>query len=98
MRFRADLEQYSAVLGVEQDSDMVVLARYEFHGTHAGWHVHASCKNVRNIVSGRLHSQLHSRFPKQGAFHRHDRFDVTEDSAADKAITKFRLYGPGTLL
>ena len=98
VRFRPYLGQYSAVLGVEEDGDMVVLSRYEFHGTHPGWHVHAACKNVSNIVSGRLLSQIHLRIPKQGKFHRHDKFDVTEDSAADKAITKFRLYGPGTLL
>jgi hypothetical protein len=99
VKFRPDLENYAAVLGLEQsDGDMVVLARYEFHGSHPGWHVHAACKNVRDIEPGRLHSPLHSRMPRRGGRHRDDRFGVTLLSATDKAVKKFRLYGPDTLL
>src|SRR5580700_3360815 len=50
--FRADLEKYAAYLGLEDSGDMTVLARYEFHGTHVGWHTHAACGEDA-IVSGR---------------------------------------------
>lgn len=98
VRFRADVEQYAAILGLEDSGDMTVLARYEFHGTHPGWHVHAACKNEQSIVSGRLFSQLHSRFPLGSGFHRSTEFRVTEENAAAIAVDKFGLYGPGRLL
>ena len=98
VRFRADLEQYAAILAMDDGGDMTVLARYEFHGTHPGWHVHACCENVHEIVPGRLLSPLHSRLPENGRFHRNTRFGVTRENAADMAIAKFGLYGPGTLL
>lgn len=50
--YRTDKEQYRAVLAMEQERDMTVLASYEFHGTHPGWHVVATCEEVTDAPKG----------------------------------------------
>ena len=90
--FRADLEKYAAWLGQEQDSDMIVLARYEFHGTHPGWHTHAACEREDQITPGRSNTPLHLRIPKARTKHRRLEFQVTEENGVDIAGKAFKLH------
>jgi hypothetical protein len=39
-------------LAIEDDRDMTVLASYEFHGTHPGWHLLATCDEIATVPSG----------------------------------------------
>lgn len=90
--FRQDLEKYAAWLGQEHDSDMVVLARYEFHGNHPGWHTHAVCGNEDEIIPGRSNTPLHVRIPMTRSQHRRLQFHVTEENGADIASKAFKLH------
>ena len=90
--FRADLEKYFAWFGQEQADDMLVLARYEFHGSHPGWHIHAVCKKEDELTPGRVNTPLHSRIPKSRSRHRNIDFKITEQNAADIASKAFKLY------
>lgn len=90
--FRPDLEKYQAHLGVMRSGDMAVLASYEFHGTHPGWHVHAACGKENEVVPGRLARDCHRRIPSVGGWHRKTTFSVSEQNAVDIAAEVFGLY------
>ena len=55
--FNIAKEQYRAVLGLEHERDMSVLASYEFHGTHPGWHLHGSCGDIEIIPQGSMRGE-----------------------------------------
>ncbi len=51
--YRTDKEQFSALLGVTDDSeDTKIVARLEFHGTHGGWHIHYASDELESVPSG----------------------------------------------
>ena len=50
--FNLSKQQYRATLAIEDDRDMTVLASYEFHGTHPGWHLLATCDEIATVPSG----------------------------------------------
>jgi hypothetical protein len=81
--YRLDLEKYCAYLGEERDGDMHVLCRYEFHGTHECWHVHAACREDASAISpGRTSPPGLRRLPDGKAKHRSVVFDVTTNDRA----------------
>ncbi|MEJ2121430.1 MAG: hypothetical protein P8Z76_12115 [Alphaproteobacteria bacterium] len=91
--YSLDKEQYRATLGVENARDLSVVASYEFHGTHPGWHVQAACGDIDSIPAGMMRGPWQSRFPKARRFHRRDHFGIKDDSGAlDPAAEFFRLH------
>lgn len=85
-------EQYQATLGQENDGDMKVLASYEFHGTHPGWHVHSVCGDISNVPVGRYKGDWKKRIPKGRKFHRKQGFGVKKENALSIAYEFFGLY------
>lgn len=93
-------EQYRATLAIEHPRDLAVLASYEFHGTHAGWHLLAACGEIEEVPQGVMRGPWQSRYP--GARHRHRKqeFGIADDQQALAAAANFfRLHKTeGTLV
>jgi hypothetical protein len=87
--FNLAKEQFRATLALEQDRDMSVIASYEFHGTHPGWHVHGACGDVNLIPSGCMRTEGQKRLPAPRATHRRVDFNVTDDDTALEMAAKF---------
>lgn len=79
--YRSDKEEYGAYLAQIEGADSKVVARYEYHATHAGWHIHANCETDLT-PSGRIGGNIHKRFPKAGHKHRRTDFGITSDEVA----------------
>jgi hypothetical protein len=79
--YRVDKEQYRAILALEHARDMSVLAQYEFHGTHPGWHLLASCE-TDDSAAGCMRHPGQRRMPQNRAFHRNTTFGVKNDGQA----------------
>jgi hypothetical protein len=89
--YRIDKEQYRAILALEHERDMSVLAQYEFHGTHPGWHLLVSC-DIDDCVAGCMRHPAQRRMPENRSVHRNIKFDVkNDDQALAKAERLFRL-------
>ena len=90
--YHPDKEQYRAILAMSDDNDSAVLAQYEFHGTHPGWHVLVACDDVADAPRGAMRNPWQIRFPKGKEFHRSLEFDISSDyHALTKAVEFFRL-------
>lgn len=98
--FNPDKEQYRAILGWESGHDTSVVASYEFHGTHPGWHLLAYCDDLANIPPGVMRSPWQKRFPRPREKHRRTQFGINDETKAlDVAAQFFRLHKkPGVLL
>lgn len=98
--FHAQKEQYRATLALEHERDLSVLASYEFHGTHPGWHLIAACGDVQSVPKGMMRGPWQSRFPRGRNFHRKvDFFISSEEKALDCAARFFKLHkSEGNLL
>ena len=91
--YRIDKEQYRAVLAADYGRDMAVLAQYEFHGTHPGWHVLATCDEIDSAPIGMMRHPWQRRFPKARRRSNHTEFRVTDDDRAlEVAADFFRLH------
>ncbi len=90
--FNLEKEQYFAVLGLDDGRDTRVLASYEFHGTHPGWHVTAACGPIEDIPSGIRVGPWQRRIPEARTKHRRITFGVTKENAVEVAGKFFRLY------
>tara|TARA_B100000315_G_C14445585_1_gene526650 strand:+ start:56 stop:511 length:456 start_codon:yes stop_codon:yes gene_type:complete len=91
--YRTDKEQYRAVLAIDHGRDMAVLAQYEFHGTHPGWHVLATCDDVESAPTGMMRHPWQRRIPKARGDHRKTAFRVAnDDHALAVASDAFRLH------
>lgn len=72
---------------------MSVIASYEFHGTHPGWHLHAACGDLESIPLGSMRGHWQKRLPLPRKVHRRTDFGVTDDATAlDVAARFFRLH------
>lgn len=63
--------EFVATLAEQLPQDSRILARWEYHGSHRGWHVHTDCGTVDAVRPGLLKGPDTKRMPKRGAFHRH---------------------------
>lgn len=87
--YRLDLMKCSAMLGRCDEGDMCVLARYEFHADHPGWHFHTDCSG--QWVPGRT-GGLHDCIPNHGSRNRRTDFSVNGDDRAYYVVASaFRL-------
>ena len=79
--------------GVAREGLLVIIARFEYHGTHPGWHCHLPCCDVAEIEPAQpLHRQF-VRLPKAESRHRRMVFDLTEASALAAAFRFYRVTG-----
>jgi hypothetical protein len=71
--FQGDREEFLAWLSTQEDEGLRVIARYEFHGTHPGWHCHAASCDHEEIPIGDPRPRLFERIPStdedQGFIH-----------------------------
>ncbi|MEO0438584.1 MAG: hypothetical protein AAF098_16920 [Pseudomonadota bacterium] len=88
--YRLDKQQFWSYLAQDKGTDTMVVARYEYHSTHPGWHMHSNCETSKN-VAGRT-GGLFDRFPRNKKAHRRLAFAVTGDESAEaRAIAAFGL-------
>jgi hypothetical protein len=100
LAFSLAKQQYRAILALEHDRDLSVLASYEFHGTHPGWHLLGTCGDIAAVPPGVLIGPWQRRIPKARAKHRAVDFRVVDDdSAFNVGAEFFRLHkAEGVLL
>jgi hypothetical protein len=92
--FNRDIEEFRAWLAVDVGKSAILLARYEFHGTHPGWHCHAPCDDVEAGDAGALRVRDCKRMPGGTGFHRRQDFDTTsEERALARSFTFFNVTG-----
>lgn len=85
-------ENYMAVAcKILSDGDHLVVGVLEHHGTHPGWHVHGSCKNLTQSSHGRLRYPEMVRIPEPGSAHRASSFPSDDTEAMDIAGRHFRI-------
>ena len=94
--YRLDIESYRAWLALEEGNDLKVLARYEFHGTHPGWHCHAQCDDVEQVSAGTVKHLGERRLPPPRDCRR-TKFGVTDQKALTIACEFFGLTVTGDL-
>jgi len=89
--YRADKERYGAYLGLCDGSNTRVLARYEYHATHPGWHLHTYCGDIEDVPSGRFKWPGQRRIPRAGEYHRNTKFHLDDSMALYISAKKFGL-------
>ncbi|WP_198374915.1 hypothetical protein [Neoroseomonas rubea] len=52
INYSAPLGQYQAILGLTDGGDTRVVASFEKHPDHKGWHVHATCGPLSDVPAG----------------------------------------------
>ena len=87
--YHGNKEQYRAVLAIERERDMAVLAQYEFHGTHPGWHILATCDDVDEAPVGIMRHPWQRRLPRAREYHRRVDFLASSDDKALTVATEF---------
>lgn len=91
---QAEKSSFMAMLTVRQDQDFVVVASYEFHSDHPGWHVHACCDDVDKIDVGLARPRDSLRIPGVKRKHRRDKFgNVSQSTALNIAFEFFNVKG-----
>lgn len=63
--------EFIVSLGEDVGGDVRMLARWEFHGTHPGWHVHTVCDDVDKLPVGIVKPAGTRRIPRPASYHRH---------------------------
>jgi hypothetical protein len=88
--------EFSAILAEDLGKDSRVIARFEFHATHDGWHAHPFCDDFDSILSGITKPIGTKRVPRGGSYHRHsemllDGKPMNDDCAAAVVESVFNL-------
>ena len=63
--------EFITTLGEDVGGDVRVLARWEFHATHGGWHVHTVCGDTDSLSVGIVKPLGTRRIPDDQSYHRH---------------------------
>ena len=93
------LEEYRAWLAIDYEKTATVLVRYEFHGSHPGWHCHAPCDDVESGDMGALRMRHCPRVPRGTGFHSHQEFDISsQERALARSFRFFRVATEGDLI
>jgi hypothetical protein len=82
-------ESFYAHLGMLFEKDTRMLASYEYHATHRGWHVHAGCGSVEAIPVGRYMGSWKRRLKS-----RRVEWNVTKANALEVACKAFGIIPP----
>lgn len=78
-------------LSARAGAGYAVVARFEFHGDHPGWHCHSYCGALADISVGYVKSLGVVRLPKARAFHRREVYELTEQTALERAYTFYNI-------
>ena len=81
-------QNFIAVLATPVGNDLLVLGCLENHGTHPGWHFHASCKQPPTAECGRLRYSGMAR-PQAGIKTNSAIPFPSEDAAADEILVRY---------
>jgi hypothetical protein len=72
---------------------MTVIASFEYHGTHPGWHILATCDDVAKVPQGVMIGPWQRRIPAARSRHRLVDFEVRdEETALDVAARFYQLH------
>jgi hypothetical protein len=93
--YRQSKQQYLAILGDFSGKDTLILASYEYHSTHAGWHVHGSCAEPDDSQLGKMRHAGMRRFPRGNKRHRKLSYGVDDSSAITIAAKFYKIQGLG---
>lgn len=91
--YHTEVPEFVATLAQDVGSDCRILARWEFHGSHAGWHVHTCCEDADDILAGLVKPFGTRRIPDKASYHRHtnllnDGYDM-QDAVATAIACSF---------
>ena len=90
--FHTGKENYQAALGyVAGTDDTYVIGCLEYHGTHAGWHVHGCCEPPQKQNVGRMRYPDLKRLPNGKKKHRRIDFGVSQSNGLGPAVKFFKL-------
>jgi len=93
--FNRHIEEFASWLAEDTERNPILLARYEFHGSHPGWHCHAPCDDIAPGDPCALRTRDCLRFPRGGGFHRRTDFDTTSEvHALTRAFNFYRVNVP----
>ena len=89
--YRLDKQEFLSYVGVDEltGNGTLVIACLEFHGTHAGWHLHAACASHDRGCVGRVRHAAMRRLPGGGRHHRQTTFVIDDDAALRRAAETF---------
>ena len=62
--------EYISVLAEDMGADSRIVARWEFHQSHPGWHIHSCCSELDDIPSGVVQHRGVKRTPAAKNGHR----------------------------
>lgn len=91
--FNPRIEEFRSLLGWPNDGLLVIVARFEYHGTHPGWHCHSACCDIAEIAPAQPMHRQFIRVPKAESVHRKMTFDLTEATALVAAFRFYRITG-----
>lgn len=95
--FRQDVPEFKTHLALANGDDLTMLCRWEYHGTHPGWHFHACCGDAAEIKPGVFHPSGMKRLPASRQLHRRvdyqpPSYRTMNDNAALEVVKyRFRL-------
>jgi hypothetical protein len=98
--YHADIEHYTAYLGMEVGADTRLVMEYAYHGSHPGWHTHVGCGDIRKLPVGMLRGPWLLRLPGARRFSRRKLYTrggvMTDQIALQIAATRFNLHNTGS--
>lgn len=87
--YRSDNEEYLAWLSTPIGDGLRIIARFEFHGSHPGWHCHSHCGDHEDIPVSEQAPYIFKRAPGPNSPHRKQEFVKTDYAAMQKAFSFF---------
>jgi hypothetical protein len=84
-------ERFLAWLSVRRGDEFAIVARYEFHGDHPGWHVHSQCGLVSGLKAAQIKPYGTRRVPAANKRHRRSGYGITETGAVAASFKVFRV-------
>ncbi|NMG38982.1 hypothetical protein GRZ55_06990 [Chelativorans sp. ZYF759] len=79
--------EFIVALGEDVSSDCRILARWEFHASHPGWHVHSVCGDTDGLSVGIVKPLGTKRIPAARSYHRHKKMLNDGHAMSDTVAT-----------
>lgn len=88
--YRLDISRAFCYLGKEVGTDTLTMARYEYHATEPGWHLHCFCDDDGKVAGSTKCDD--KRIPQWDGFHKQFDLDISgEEAMMDRAVSFFKL-------
>lgn len=99
IKLSLERQYYSAILGLEKGSDLIILCHHELHVSHRNWHCHYIGGNVTTAHPGVLRDRDRmSAWPRMSDAPCTVDFAITKANALAMAAERFRFQAQGGLL